>query len=113
MVWTYTFLFSPATPPTDLCQWPALTNWRKHELVLSTTSPKAVHQEGTPDGSAHGCLVDPPLDGVVGEWLTRLHNTICTHCWEDIVFPLKLPLVVEHLEPLDPHQQPYEAVRAR
>ena len=75
----YMLVFSPTTPPVDHGESPALSDWREHEMVLGSTSSKAVGGERAMNASAGGCLVDPLLNCVVEEWLARLDNTICAH----------------------------------
>ena len=54
--------------------------------------------------------MDPLLDCIVEEQLTRLHDTIHAHHRKHTVIWLKLMLIMEDLEPLDPHQKPDKAV---
>ena len=109
----YMLVFSPTTPPADHGESPALSDWREHETVLGSASSKAVGGERAANASAGGRLVDPLLNRVVGEWLTRLDNTACTHRWKQAVAWVQFAPVMVDLQPPHPDREPKEAVRGR
>jgi len=106
-------ILSPAAPPTDPCHCPALANWCKHEPILCPPTLKAVCGEGATDSSSHHRLIDPLLDSIVGELLTRLHDAVHSHGWKYAVVWIQLALVVVYLEPPHPDGEPEEAVHTR
>jgi hypothetical protein len=106
-------VFGPTAPPTDHGQGPALADWCEHESILRSASSKAMSRKGTSNASTSSGFVDPLLNGVVGELLARLYDTICTHQWKDAVIWLQFPCVVVDLQPPHPDGEPTEGVRGR
>ena len=105
MILTHMFIFCPPTPPSDVSQGPALSNWGKHEAILCSSTTKAVH-----------CVMLCTINPCICSHLCNLflHNiywhcsswvywhSICTNCRKYVVVRLEGPSKQIHLIEVEP-----------
>jgi hypothetical protein len=98
------FSKSPATPPSNYAQGPSLSNWGKHEPVLSTATSEAVSGEVLCKTGACSELCQVFLDDVVSHKLLWVDYPVRANVWEQVVIGFHLTAKLS-FKKVDPHTE--------